>query len=136
MCENQSFAALGLVGFQFLPTLTPWAVFLRRSAANHVGLGFNRIVEILALPHTAAAGFSVTAAVRLGRCVSDWMRYGVPLPRVLHGFAEVFGGEGVEDVFFGQPGAAGLQDAVSDFVEVGRVVGVSIDYDLYAVLFG
>jgi hypothetical protein len=40
MCENQSFAALGLVGFQFLPMLTPWAVVLRRSAANHVRLGF------------------------------------------------------------------------------------------------
>src|SRR5580658_3387012 len=58
------------------------------------------------------------------------------VPGVLHGFGEFLGGEGVEDVVFGEPGAAGLQNAVANFFHVGGVVGVGVDDDLYALLFG
>ena len=56
-------------------------------------------------------------------------------PDMLHGFAELLGRERVEDIFFCKPGAAGLQDAVTDLVEVRGVVGVGVDYDLDSVLF-
>jgi hypothetical protein len=37
--ENWSFAPLGLIRLShFYPWLTPWAAFLRRFAANHMGL--------------------------------------------------------------------------------------------------
>ena len=55
--------------------------------------------------------------------------------------AEVFeegfgGGLGVEDVGGGEPGAAELGDAVTHLVELFGGVGVGVDDDLAAVLFG
>jgi hypothetical protein len=58
------------------------------------------------------------------------------LPGVLHGFGEFLGREGVEDVVFGEPGSSRLQDAVADFFHVRGVVGVGVDDDLHASLFG
>ena len=55
---------------------------------------------------------------------------------MLHGFRELRRGQGVEDVIVGQPGAAGLEDSIADFFHVGGVVGVGVDYDFYALLFG
>ncbi len=43
---------------------------------------------------------------------------------------------GVEDVGGGEPGAAELGDAVAHLVELFGGVGVGVDYDLAAVLFG
>src|SRR5580692_1892464 len=58
------------------------------------------------------------------------------LPCVFHGFAELLRGEGVEHIVFGQPRAARLQHAVADLVEMRRVMGIGVDHDLHAVLFG
>jgi hypothetical protein len=46
------------------------------------------------------------------------------------------GGLRVEDVAGGEPGAPELGDAVADLVELFGGVGVGVDYDLAAVLFG
>ncbi len=43
---------------------------------------------------------------------------------------------GVEDVSCGEPGAAELGDAVAHLVELFGGVGVGVDYDFAAVLFG
>ena len=55
---------------------------------------------------------------------------------MLHGFRESVRGERVEHIIFRQPGAAGLQDSVADFFHVRRVMGIGVDYDFYALLFG
>ncbi len=46
------------------------------------------------------------------------------------------GGLGVEEVGWGEPGAAELGDAVAHLVELFGGVGVGVDDDLAAVLFG
>jgi hypothetical protein len=52
-------------------------------------------------------------------------------------FQECFGGRfGVDDVGGGEPGAAELGDAVTHLVELFGGVGVGVDYDFAAVLFG
>src|SRR5579863_2433448 len=57
-------------------------------------------------------------------------------PRVLHRAREFPGRQRVEHVILRQPGTASLQDAVTNLLHVRRVMRVSIDDDLYAVLFG
>ena len=44
-------------------------------------------------------------------------------------------GQRVQHVFFGEPGAAGLQYSEANFVHVRGVVGVGVDHDFDAVLF-
>ncbi len=61
--------------------------------------------------------------------------------RRLRFWAEVFeesfgGGFGVEDVCGSEPGAAKLGDAVTNLVELFGGVGVGVDDDFAAVLFG
>src|SRR5271165_5732451 len=58
------------------------------------------------------------------------------LPHVLHGFCEFLGGQRVQHIVFGEPGAAGLQDAVADFFHVRSVVRIGVDHNLHALLLG
>jgi hypothetical protein len=55
---------------------------------------------------------------------------------VLHRLGELRGGQCVEHVVFGQPGAARLEYSKADLFHVRNVVRVGIDDDLYAMLFG
>ncbi len=55
---------------------------------------------------------------------------------MLHRFGELLGGQGIEHVFFGEPGAPGLEDAEADFFQVRGMVSVGIDDDFYAMLLG
>ena len=57
-------------------------------------------------------------------------------PAVLHGFRELLRGQSVQHIIPSQPGAAGLEDSVTDFFHVGGVVGVGVDDDFHALLFG
>ena len=54
---------------------------------------------------------------------------------MLHGFGELWQGQCIQYVFFGEPGAAGLQYSKANFLHVRSVVGVGINHDLDAVLF-
>lgn len=52
------------------------------------------------------------------------------------GGEEVCCGKRVEDVGWGEPGAAKLADAEADFAEVAGVVGIGVDDEFAAEFFG
>src|ERR1700747_3118711 len=56
------------------------------------------------------------------------------LPGVLHGFREFLRWKCIQDDVFGQPGTAGLQDAVTDLLHVRGVMRVGVDHDFHALL--
>ena len=55
---------------------------------------------------------------------------------MLHGAGEGSYRQGIQDVVSGEPGAAGLQNAVADFIEMRSVVRVGVDNYLHSALFG
>ena len=87
----------GLSASDVYPRLMPWAAFLRRFAAKMIDKSFTQCVRIGCSEENAEIlRFAQDDRVILGLDCSrlHW-------PDVLHGFAELFGGERVEDVLFG-----------------------------------
>jgi hypothetical protein len=53
---------------------------------------------------------------------------------MLHRLGKLFWGQCIEDIIFCKPCPAGLGHSVMDFIQVGGVVRIGVDYDLHAVV--
>src|ERR1700692_5113384 len=56
------------------------------------------------------------------------------IPLMFHRVREFLCRQSIQDIALGKPGAAGLQNALANFIQVRGVMGISIDDDLYAAL--
>jgi hypothetical protein len=87
VCENSSFAPLGLDQSHLYPRLKPWALFFRRFAARNCWLCSTLNLQSEISRTHFRAGLSHIAATRLAFALDKPLRFSEQLGRVLVSFS-------------------------------------------------